>query len=293
MSETFSDVLSREIERSGYTLERLHRRLAARGVLIGVSTLSYWRRGICQPERAESLRAVGILESELELSGGTLIGLIGPPRPRGRWLSRRQVREPDALWQDARGIGAALADLGGPAPWDLDHLRVHDHHRLDRAGRGATTDVRLLVRAETTGVRSCVVVHQADPADRAAPAVTPGPECAVGRVRVHPDSRFTAAELLLDRTLSEGDTAVLSYTVSWYGREPVARYRRVMPRPPREYLLQVGFDPRARPTRCHAFAQGGAWDAERSRGALRIGGFAGVHHLFRDAEPIMGVRWRW
>lgn len=286
---TFSDVLTREIERSGLSLERLHRRLAARGVVIGVSTLSYWRRGICQPERAESLRAVGVLERELHLAAGTLTTLIGPPKPRGRWLGRLQVRAPESLWPDTAGLARALAELGGPKPWDLDVLRVHDHHHLDGDGRASTTQVRQLVRAETDGVRSCVVVHAAD--DHAAPTLSAGPECAVGAVRRL--IGFTATELMLDRALGADETAVLSYTVEWSPRQRTVLYRRETLRPPREYLLQVNFAADAAPAECHAFVQRDAGSPEESRGVLRVGRFSGVHSLFTDSEPIMGIRWRW
>ncbi|GAA4436801.1 hypothetical protein GCM10023148_43430 [Actinokineospora soli] len=287
--DTFSDVLAREIERSGLSLERLHRRLAARGVVVGVSTLSYWRRGICQPERAESLRALGVLERELDLTAGTLTALIGPRKPRGRWLGRLRVHAPESLWPETAGLARALAELGGSQPWDVDVLRVRDHHRLDADGRAYATHVRQLVRAEADGVRSCVVVHAAD--DHAAPTLTAGPECAVGAVRRL--TGVTAAELVLDRTLKAAETAVLSYVVEWGSRQRAVRYGRRMLRSPREYLLQVDFPADPGPVECHAFVQRDAGSPEQSRGVLRIGRYSGAHSFFTDCEPIMGVRWRW
>ncbi|MFC5287036.1 hypothetical protein ACFPM7_08230 [Actinokineospora guangxiensis] len=293
--DTFPSVLDRTIERSGMSLEHLQRRLSARGVRVSLSTLSYWRRGRTRPERPESMKAVSAMEDVLELPRGHLAELLPPRKPRGRWASRAgETRQPDVLWRDPTGLAAALSALEEPSPGTLTYLSIHDHHRLDSMRRDASTTVRMVLRAEADGVRSCVVLHRAEDGDTALPVVVAGSGCAVGRVRSQPGNRFVVSEILLDRTLSVGQTALVSYEVRWFGTVPALRYSRALRRAPRSYLVEVGFDRLAVPAECHAFTQGDAWAAERGGGRLRVGAFGGAHHLVSDPqEPIVGVRWVW
>ena len=53
--EEFAEALSRAVEASGLSLERIQHHLELRGVQVSLSTLSYWRRGRSRPERPESL----------------------------------------------------------------------------------------------------------------------------------------------------------------------------------------------------------------------------------------------
>ncbi|MFC7612804.1 hypothetical protein ACFQV2_03255 [Actinokineospora soli] len=154
--------------------------------------------------------------------------------------------------------------------------------------------MRMVLRAEANGLRSCVVLHRAEESDRALPLLVAGPGCVVGRVRAQPSSRFTVAEVLFDRTLAVGQTAVVEYEVRWFGTAIATRYSRAMRRVPRTYLAQVSFHPAAAPAECHVFSQSDAWASEVSGGRLRVGAFAGVHHLATEPQaPILGIRWGW
>ncbi|GGS15239.1 helix-turn-helix domain-containing protein [Actinokineospora fastidiosa] len=293
--DTFPAVLDRTIERSGMSLEHLQRRLSQRGIRVSLSTLSYWRRGRTRPERPESLRAVEAMEDVLDLPRGHLGSLLGPRKPRGRWAARAgATREPEALWRDTGGLATALSSLDDPVPGTLTYLSVHDHHHVGQDRRDSHTVIRMVLRAEANGMRSCVVLHRAEDADRALPVLVAGAGCVVGRVRAQTASRFTVAEILFDRTLSTGQTAVVEYEVRWFGTTTTTRYSRAMRRDPRSYLAQVSFHPSAPPAECHAFTQADAWAPEMGGGQLRLGAFAGVHTLVTDpAAPIVGIRWRW
>ncbi|MGW5054863.1 hypothetical protein [Actinokineospora sp. NPDC004072] len=293
--DTFPAVLDRTIERSGMSLEHLQRRLSQRGIRVSLSTLSYWRRGRTRPERPESLRAVEVMEDVLELPRGHLGALLGPRKPRGRWASRAgATREPETLWRDTTGLATALSSLDDPVPGTLTYLSVHDHHHVDHERRDSHTTVRMVLRAEANGLRSCVVLHRAEEADKALPVLVAGPGCVVGRVRAQPSSRFTVAEILFDRTLAIGQTALVEYEVRWFGAATATRYSRAMRRSPRSYLAQVSFHPAALPAECHSFTQADAWAPELGTGRLRLGAFAGVHALVNDPPtPIAGIRWRW
>ncbi|KIF01860.1 hypothetical protein PL81_33240, partial [Streptomyces sp. RSD-27] len=51
----------------GLPLHRVQHRLAARGIKLGVTSLSYWQQGARRPRHRESLRAVSALEEILDL----------------------------------------------------------------------------------------------------------------------------------------------------------------------------------------------------------------------------------
>ncbi|MFD0630293.1 multiprotein-bridging factor 1 family protein [Catenulispora yoronensis] len=77
----FAEALRAAITARGLSLDSLQRRLSDRGVRVGTATLSCWQNGRRRPERPDSLRAVSALEEILGLPGGSLLVLLGPPRP--------------------------------------------------------------------------------------------------------------------------------------------------------------------------------------------------------------------
>ncbi len=293
--ETFPTVLSRAVERSGLSLEHLQRRLAAEGLRVSLSTLSYWRRGRTRPERPDSLRAVEVIEGVLTLPPGCLVALLGPRKPRGRWVSRGGLARPhEALWDDTTGLAPVLAELAEPAPGELTYLSVHDQHFLDHRGRDALTRVRMLVRSEVDGLGSMVVLHRAERADLALPVVTAAAGCAVGRVRTVQASRFTVAEVRFDRSLRAGATAVFSYEVRWFGGVASTRYTRACRRTLRDYLVEVTFHGALLPRSCVAFTQDSAYGPEVAESALALGSQLGVHASTQEsAAALQGVRWTW
>ena len=73
----FAEALTKAVDNSGLSLERIQHHLAARGMQVSLSTLSYWRRGRSRPERPESLNVVAALEEQLDLGEGFLIDRLG------------------------------------------------------------------------------------------------------------------------------------------------------------------------------------------------------------------------
>ncbi|MFB7152146.1 hypothetical protein ACFCYA_22310, partial [Streptomyces virginiae] len=65
----------------GLPLQRVQHRLAAQGIKVGVTSLSYWQQGARRPRHPESLRAVTALERILELPDGALVRLLAAPAP--------------------------------------------------------------------------------------------------------------------------------------------------------------------------------------------------------------------
>jgi transcriptional regulator with XRE-family HTH domain len=292
--QDFATALRAAIARRGLGLERLHERLRARGASVSVATLSYWQSGRSRPERRESLTALAHLESVLEVPVGSLSGLLGPPRPRGRWL-RRVPDSPDigAFWPHPRQIEVAVQ--GVDTRWDERLTRISQQDRLTvDATRGEhTTFSRQVLRAEADGPDRWVVILHLDEHDRPLPDVRPLHNCRLGRSISQPDSGILVAELLFDRPLVRGETIITEHELVNVAPYPLAtNYERKFRLPVREFVLEVCFDPSAVPVRCVRFARtDGAAEVARE---VAIDGASTVHGVALNFGPgSYGFRWEW
>ncbi|MFF2657560.1 hypothetical protein ACFVUH_09385 [Kitasatospora sp. NPDC058032] len=285
------------IEASGLSLDRIRAALAQRGVRVSVTTLSYWRRGRSQPERASSLRAVHLLEELLGLPHSTLSALLGPPRPRGRWAanaSTSHLRLED-VWPGEQELSEVFAELDAPPAGELERLSVHDSYYVDADRRGNLMRIRLVVRATVAGVTRCLVVHKADEEATGCPELTDVRHGRLGRVRRRPESGLIIGEVMLDRPLGLGDSTVFEYEVEIpSGGAETTEYSRRFATPVREYVLQVHFDPATVPVHCERYDRDPGADVDRRREQLWIGASASAHVLAPDQQPgHIGVRWEW
>lgn len=171
-ADAFPTALRTAIQASGLSLDRIQYRLRARGVSVSVTALSYWQSGRRRPERAESLAALGHLESVLGVAPGSLIALLGPPRPRGR-VQRESSRLPiEALWHEREPVSKLLKRIDFATETALTKLSQHD--RMDVAvDRGEKRiAVRQVVRAERDGVDRTVMVYDLERIGRPFPEIT-------------------------------------------------------------------------------------------------------------------------
>jgi hypothetical protein len=119
--------------------------------------------------------------------------------------------------------------------------------------------------------------------------------CRTGRVRVHEDTGVLVAELLFDTRLRAGDTFLFRYGIE-DGTAGVSReYVRGFGPAGGQYALQVRFDARALPSRCHRFAQHSPAAPRSGRQELRL---SDPHHSVHLVEPrvrtgIVGIGWDW
>ncbi|MGK4582171.1 hypothetical protein [Kitasatospora sp. HPMI-4] len=295
-SANFAEALHAAIEGSGLSLDRIRTALGQQGVRISVTTLSYWRRGRSQPERATSLRAVHLLEELLGLPHTALSTLLGPPRPRGRWIApaaANSLRVED-IWPGQDEIADVFAELDAPPLGELERLSIHDAYYVDGSRRCHLLRLRQVVRAAVSGVSRCLVVHKADEGATGCPEITSVRHARLGRVRRRPESGLLVAELILDRPLGLGDSTVIEYEVEIPPGSPTTSYARRFAVPVREYVLQVHFDPTAIPAHCERFDRAPGAESDRSRRQLWIGASASVHVLAPDQEPgQLGIRWEW
>lgn len=292
----FAETLNAAIEASGLSLDRIRGALAKQGVRVSITTLSYWRRGRSQPERAASLRAVHLLEELLELHHGSLSSLLGPPRPRGRWVSPavREGLRVEQVWPGELELAEVFEELNAPPTSELERLSVHDAYFVDRERRGTLLRTRQVVRATVSEVTRCMVVQKADEAVGVCPEITSVRHGRLGRTRRRPESGLLVTELLFDRPLSQGGSTVIEYEVKLPDEGITTDYGRYLAVPVREYVLQVHFDPAAVPVHCERFDRDPGEEADRSRQQLWIGASASAHILVQDQQPgQVGIRWQW
>jgi transcriptional regulator with XRE-family HTH domain len=295
-ADAFPTALRTAIQASGLSLDRIQYRLRARGVSVSVTALSYWQSGRRRPERAESLAALGHLESVLGVAPGSLIALLGPPRPRGR-VQRESSRLPiEALWHEREPVSKLLKRIDFATETALTKLSQHD--RMDIAvDRGEKQiSVRQVLRAERDGVDRTVMIYDLERKGRPFPEIVSVQSCQIGRVARDEAAGLIAAEILLDAPLARGETAIIEYALNHPG-PPYSRgddsYCRKFTTPVREFVLEVRFDPRALPAYCELYTV----DPEEqttTRRKVEVTPNGQAHAVALDFGPgTFCVRWDW
>lgn len=281
----------------GLPLHRVQHRLAARGIKLGVTSLSYWQQGARRPRHPESLRAVAALEQILELPDGALLHLLtGPGRTAGPGTGRPAARSYRALV----GVGAAveqlLAGLELPADGGLHSVGHHERVRIGPAGELRSRESQQIVRAHRDGVDRYLAVHHGDPgcdADRV--RVAAYENCRTGRIRRHREAGVVVAELLFDARLRRGDTYVFGYGIEDGTGARSTEYVRGFPYAGGQYMLQVRFDEAALPVRCRRFARTGPHAPRTGLADLTPSGRHRAVHLVEQGvrRGILGIAWDW
>ncbi|PWK84267.1 hypothetical protein C8D88_109352 [Lentzea atacamensis] len=288
----FAEALTKAVDNSGLSLERIQHHLAARGMQVSLSTLSYWRRGRSRPERPESLKVVTALEELLDLGEGFLTDRLGDKRPRGRWVG--QAMSLEDMWDSrATDLGEVMARIDR-APAASTYLSVRDRQVIGPDRREVEMHCTGIVQALDDGVDRFLAIQLADPADLGVPSIETGAPCRLGRVRGEDATGFLVAEILFDRMLRAGETALVDYRVRMRpGADSEVCDRRFL-RPVGEYVLQIDFHPDAVPARCYAFTRPSLQEPETALNDLWIGTTASTHIHVRNSKPgIYGVRWEW
>ncbi|MDL4771581.1 MULTISPECIES: helix-turn-helix domain-containing protein [Thermomonosporaceae] len=300
----FAGALRQAVQDSGLTLERIRHRLGQRGLAVSVATLSYWQRGRSRPR---SRAVVAMLEEVLRVPAGTLTELLDDPAPAavpapgapGRAGPVRAAapgggrgRAAAGLWSDPARYAGLVAQLDRSGDHRLERLSRHDLYRLGLDRRPLTLTVREVLRATGDDIDRVVCAHPV-------PAIPEGPElgglryCRPGRIRR--GGGLFAFELVLDRVLAAGDTAVVEYELHLPPGGPEhLDYQRRFPRPVRDYLAVVQFHADMFPARCYGFSRE-TGDAPKRRAAeLWIGTSGSAHLAVGDVRRgILGIEWEW
>ncbi|GAA2805414.1 hypothetical protein [Crossiella cryophila] len=290
----FSDALRTAITARGLSLARLRHHLRHRDLPVSVATLSYWQSGACRPERPVSLRAVLALEDILGLSRNSLITLLGPPRPRGRWLDH----VPGSLPLDR--VCPVHADVATLLDWiqhrpdgDLAWLSQHDRIVLGPDREERVIQGQVVLAARRDGVDRHVAVYHSD--SPLLPDIRVARQCRIGRVREDRATGLTAVELIFERRLAAGETYVLEYELAYSAGGPLAtEYHRGVRFPIRSYLLQIQFDPATLPARCHRIWRPDIGTPWADLAELPLTRWGATHLVQADARPGgHGIRWEW
>lgn len=292
----FSDVLRSAIEDSGLSLHRISSKLADHGVNVSAAALSYWQRGSHRPERADSLRAVDLLEEILALPPNTLMTLLGPRRSRGRWAAPSTPLPTGSLWPHAVSLDKTLTHLEKDARrslWAVSTVYAHLHEHVTADRTFGHTRVQKVVRAESDGVDRIIAVMHTDGSATCFEAIH---AARLGRVRTDSETGYTVAEFILDRVLNTGDTATVEYLSYSESPEvsPQCHTRHSLYRPAAVLVIEVAFHPTAIPARCSGFYSPRRGTPEQSLGPLWIGNSNSAHLALSDLDSGMyGIRWDW
>lgn len=254
MAVDFPTALRKAIQTSGLSLDRIRYRLEQRGVPVSLTSLSYWQSGKRRPERPDSVAAVRHLEHMFGMAPGSLIGLLGPRRPRGR-VSPRCVPF-ETLWPGRDDLQRLLSRMHAETDTGLTVISLHDRVEIaaDRGQRGVR--VRQVVRADSDDVNRWVSIYNVEEPGQPLPRILPVQSCRLGWVARDPGAGLIATELLFDKPLSRGDTMILEYEVRNAGPPyPHSKdsFSRKVRQPIRDYIAELCFDPDALPGDCQEF----------------------------------------
>ncbi|MFC4326328.1 transcriptional regulator [Streptomyces andamanensis] len=289
----FPDALRAAMDASGLTLDRIRHRLHGLGTPVSTATLSCWRSGRHQPSQTAALAALASLERVLEVPPGALSSLLGPSRPRGRWL-RLAADAPGltALWPEPRRRDVSDAYRSVDSRW-ISSLRCLNRHmrlEIDAHGREHRVWMRQVVRAEQDGPDRTVLAHLPD-TPGSVPSLDLRPPCRRGAVVENPHTGMLVAEVLFSRPLRRGDTAIFEATLTHAEPRPPAReFTFRQQAPAGEYALEVHFHPAALPATCYAFSSSIASGRDARRVLHPTDGC--VHVIGSRAGPgVFGIRW--
>jgi len=277
----FHDTLRAAIRARGLTLDRVRCRLADRGWPVGLSTLSGWQHGHTRPASPGPVHA---LEQVLDLPRGALLELI----PRSD------------LDERSGALGELLDDFPGARDRHFDLLCQHDKVSVDSARRSSHIWSRIVLRARRDGVDRYVMRFFAD--DGSDPLVNPadqvsieaGENCRLGAVSRHPRAPVIVAEFLFGQRLRAGESWVFERQIHNPCGPPSIVHAYAVRHRVEQYLLQMRFDPSARPVDCHAFTQNDLYEPPRRIAELPLSAHHGVHFIGAPLiTGVHGIAWRW
>lgn len=286
--ETFGAALGAAIRARGLSLTALRNQLAARGTPVSISTLSYWRSGGRQPEQDASMDAVRSLERILGLPDGDLFDRLGPSRRAGPILEETSLYDLIAVGADQRreSLDHELRDLH-----EVVDMHVQVVVDLGADGLVSRVTTRTLLRAIIDQAQRMRLVMRLDePADHGMTfRVLSGGQLVHEALEVG-DGDIYRSDILLERPLGVGETAMVEYDMTVPDATGLDYYEHYLLRRTNEVLIWVRFHPEAIPRRCEIY--------ERVRGEhatwpVDLTGVTSAHHAVRAFGPgTVGIGWK-
>jgi hypothetical protein len=285
---SFAAALRQAIAHRGLALNRIRTHLADRGLNVGIATLSTWQSGRRVP-RDDSLAVITALEELLHVPPGWLTVRIPPARS-----DLAAAHRPYAVVEYAEALGRLLDRLRRDAHGRLRNISVFEEvvHGPDRAlhHRHVTQCV-----VAVQPVDRIIIAHQGEPGcDVAQLNVLGLTGCRTGRIARAPEAGALLAELLLDRVLATGETAVVHYEIEDLTGLPSKNYYRFDEWGGTHYVLEVQFDRAALPVRVNEFRHRHADGADVLRQDLMLTPDGRAHLIEPSTEPgLIGFSWEW
>lgn len=307
-SGSFDRALRAAIADSRLKLATIERRLIAKGHPVARSTLSYWQRGQRQPERSESHAALAALEGILDVPKDSLSRLVGPPKPRGRWIGYRPGGlEWTEMWENPEAVGRVLAAGGRRANNRLEEVSVYDSFSVGADRKQRWYQVQQLVRAREDDADRYVALHRTNPdVDVREIKLQTIENCRPGRVRVVPEAQLVAFEILLGRSLRKGQSHIFTFRLdlpestltTTAGRRKTSLddefVGRVFRNPIHFYLLRGEFAPGTLPVRAYWIRRARQSTPDQRVEELPLTAEHTVHFsLESEAPSAQGIRWEW
>ena len=288
----FHVALDRAVRLRRLSLETLQRRLAEGGVHVGLSTLSYWRRGRRHPEGKRSARALQLLEGILDLPANSLLELASTSAEMRRAVDEIGLDAALGLTPDRM---AALHGIDPDANLSVSLLAAHFDVTVDADKAERSLHARCVVSSKVDGADRFVCLYEGRAGSAARGELTSTGSCRVGRIRTEPSRGLLAAELRFDRQLRVGETYVFDYEISCVG-EPMRtgcfEYGLRLPCP--QLVLRVRFDAGAVPVACYRYHRPNQEPAESSTEELPIGASLTAHSIVLNGQVgVHGIRWDW
>lgn len=298
---SFHRALRLAISYRGLSLARLRDHLDRLGVRVGQSTLSYWQRGLRQPDVPKGLGTVRGLEAVLGLPADSLVILASTQRPpAGKLLPPTPSFTdlvPGEVGPSADRLLTELGELTNQRRLNagMELVVVHDTVWFDPDRRQREVTSRFIVRASRSGPDRYVAVYSGDDGCRIDEALVSTVEgCRIGRIRRQPSGTSLAVELLFDRKLTDGETHVFCFNVRDDSGGESPGYFRMLRDRCSNYLLQLRFHRRALPARCSRQVRE-RHDVEPTEASDLACDVAGVSSgFFSDTGPgLAGITVEW
>ncbi|MGH3714130.1 MAG: hypothetical protein ACRDT4_11820 [Micromonosporaceae bacterium] len=297
MENSFSTALQSAIAVSGLSLGALAEELHRCGTPVSSSTLCNWQTGTNHPERKRSIAALTNLEDVLRVPAGSLVGLLPPRRPRGRWrASEGRLMPYQRMWSVPEAVSRVLAKLDATPEELYRPARICRQVRLrvDANGHEREYRVRQLIQAGRTGADRLIALMSCQSLPQP-PRVVMCEGCRLRRFRVDLAASLCAFDLVLDPLLEPGQLAVVEYTVCLPpGQADNQHFLRIQ-QGAREVSLLVNFDPARRPARCSGYRQAAIGLPPEPIEVCGNGTGGSAYQLVvMDPLPgIYGIRWEW
>ncbi len=289
---SFADVLTAAIQARGLSLDRIRSHLDKAGVPVSIATLSYWQSGRSLPTRARSFHTLVELERVLGVESGHLTQHTYTADGR----TRREKFEWQKVVPSLDMVADVIADLDLDWHGELTRVAVSDHLTIGADRSEAAQEVRVIWRAERSGLPRWAVVSEQDAAGSTSQTVEPLMGCALGEVVEFPERHLLIAEMKARRPMQRGELFACEYRLtSTPTSMPSFRLLRAVSNTMKTLTMVITFHPDAQPARVRTGVQESMNDEDMPTDTVDVPIRAGeAQHVWADPKPgVYSMLWEW